>query len=171
MVKEKKKNSRGINIGTSSILVTFVLLCLVTFAALTYLSAQSDYNLSVQAARRTNYYYDANRMAEIYLADIESLLAKNKSESPDEASYLEGVDKLFADNGKINVTTDGAGGKHLDYEIPVNNTQRLKVSLLINYPESEDENLFYIEEWATLADAEWIEQTKNNTIDNLMEME
>ena len=45
------------------------------------------------------------------------------------------------------------------------------MSLLINYPESEDENLFYIEEWATLADAEWIEQTKNNTIDNLMEME
>ena len=32
----KKKFTGGVNVGTGSILVTFVLLCLVTFAALTY---------------------------------------------------------------------------------------------------------------------------------------
>ena len=50
---ENKKHSGGINIGTSSILVTFVLLALVTFAALSYMSARSDYVLSKEHADRT----------------------------------------------------------------------------------------------------------------------
>lgn len=170
-MKEKKNNSRGINIGTSSILVTFVLLCLVTFAALTYLSAQSDYNLSVQAAKRTNYYYDANRMAEIYLADIEALLSKYSSGVEDESSYYEGLDKLFADNSRISVITDSEGKKFINYEVPVNDTQKLEVSLLANYPKDENEKLFYVDKWSTGPNPEWIEETKNSTIDNLMEIE
>ncbi|MCR5405898.1 MAG: hypothetical protein K6E88_03850, partial [Lachnospiraceae bacterium] len=72
-----KKFKGGVNVGTSSVLVSFVLLCMVSFAALTYLSAHSDYNLSKQTAQRTTEYYEANRMAELYMANIEGLLSKN----------------------------------------------------------------------------------------------
>ena len=91
----EKKHSGGINIGTSSILVTFVLLALVTFAALSYMSARSDYVLSKEAADRTASYYDANRMAEIYLANIEALLSKHYRSAENEKAYYDGIDELL----------------------------------------------------------------------------
>lgn len=155
----EKKHSGGINIGTSSILVTFVLLALVTFAALSYMSARSDYVLSKEAADRTASYYDANRMAEIYLANIEALLSKHLSSCNNEDEYIEGVDKVFADNEKIMVTDDD-GEKRLSYSIAVTNGQNLNVTLLVHYPDVEDDSLFKIDKWATSVNREWLENVK-----------
>ena len=48
-----KKRPMAFNIGTSSILIVFVLLCLATFAALSLVSANADYRLSTALAERT----------------------------------------------------------------------------------------------------------------------
>ena len=156
----EKKHSGGINIGTSSILVTFVLLALVTFAALSYISARSDYVLSKEAADRTASYYDANRMAEIYLANIEALLSKHLNSSADRQAYLDGVEQLFSDNEKIEVSDGEDGTKRLSYTIAVTNGQNLDVTLTVHYPDITDDSLFKIDKWATGVNREWLESVK-----------
>ena len=158
----EKKHSGGINIGTSSILVTFVLLALVTFAALSYMSARSDYVLSKEAADRMASYYDANRMAEIYLANIEALLSKHLNASDTKTEYFDGVDALFADNDKIEVTDGEDGTKKLAYNIAVTNGQNLYVVLTVHYPDVIDDSLFKIDKWTTNVNREWLEEVKNS---------
>ena len=158
----EKKHSGGINIGTSSILVTFVLLALVTFAALSYMSARSDYVLSKEAADRMASYYDANRMAEIYLANIEALLSKHMNSCAGEQDYYDGVDALFADNEKIEVKTDENGNKKLSYTIAVTSGQNLNVTLAVHYPDAEDDSLFKVDKWTTNVNRDWLESVKNS---------
>ncbi|MCR5474958.1 MAG: hypothetical protein K6F28_07105 [Lachnospiraceae bacterium] len=158
-----KKHSGGINIGTSSILVTFVLLALVTFAALSYMSARSDYILSKEAADRTASYYDANRMAEIYLANIEALLSKHLNSCSSSKDYYDGVENLFSDNEKIEVTEGKDGQKRLTYSIAVTNGQNLNVGLTVHYPDASDDSLFRIDKWTTEVNRQWLEEVKNET--------
>lgn len=116
----KKKITGGINVGTSSILVTFVLLCLVTFAALSYLSANSDYKLSQQTAQRATDFYKANEVAEIKYQDIDATL-KGAAADEDE------LNRLLA--GK-DVTIDCSGDAPLiSYDVTVSSSQKLHVQL------------------------------------------
>ena len=62
------KNGTGLNMGSSSILVIFMVLCLVTLASLSMISAVSDHKLSVKVADRTTAYYTAVNKAEEKLA-------------------------------------------------------------------------------------------------------
>ena len=51
----KKKTSRPLlTTGTSTLLLIFVSLCLLTFAVLSFLSARADQNLSRTTAERTS---------------------------------------------------------------------------------------------------------------------
>ncbi len=159
----EKKHSGGINIGTSSILVTFVLLALVTFAALSYMSARSDYVLSKEAADRTASYYDANRMAEIYLANIEALLSKHLDTASNEKDYINGIDALFSDNDKIDVSDTSDGGKMLSYTIAVTSGQNLNVSLRVHYPDAGDDSLFKVDKWTTNVNREWLNEVKDSS--------
>lgn len=143
----KKKLTGGINVGTSSILVTFVLLCLVTFAALSFLSANSDYKLSKQSAERTTQYYAANSMAEYYLADIEGRLIKSLEYTSSEGEYIDNIPSLFADNNSLIINSEE--DTTISFDVPVNDTQNLHVMLSVNYPDDSDDALFHITNWQT----------------------
>ena len=54
--KERKKFG-FVNIGTASLLVVFLTLCLVAFAMLSLSSAKNDYEFSRKLADRTTAYY------------------------------------------------------------------------------------------------------------------
>ena len=56
---KKSKIALGNHIGTSSILLIFVVLCFVSFAALSLISSNADYVLSKKVADRTKAYYVA----------------------------------------------------------------------------------------------------------------
>ena len=63
-MKRKKRGSYpGIQIGTSYLLVIFVILCLVTFATLSLSSAKRDQSYSQQLAGRETAYCEANAKA------------------------------------------------------------------------------------------------------------
>ena len=86
----RKKKRMGLNIGTSSILLVFVLLCMVTFAALSYVSANADYKLSRSLADRTSAYYDAVNSAEEALALLDEQLAQLAADSAGTSAYMKG---------------------------------------------------------------------------------
>ena len=69
-MKTKKNSHPPINIGTSFLLVIFIVLCMVIFAALSLSSALKDYEYSKKSAQRTNAYYEACNQAEEIFAQI-----------------------------------------------------------------------------------------------------
>ncbi|MBR5765859.1 MAG: hypothetical protein IKX95_03650 [Lachnospiraceae bacterium] len=148
-----KKFKGGVNVGTSSVLVSFVLLCMVSFAALTYISAYSDYNLSLQTAERTTQYYEANRMAELYMANVEGLLSKNANNCSNAGDYYSSIPKLFEDNDQIIVSEEENRDNPvtLSYTVPMNESLQLNVTLKSHYPDDDDQRVFTIESWNTSA--------------------
>ena len=70
------KQKKGfIHIGFSSILMVFTMLCLVTFATLSLITANSDYRLSLKVAEKTTAYYEADTAARNYLQQLDLALA------------------------------------------------------------------------------------------------
>ena len=68
----KKKTSRPLlTAGTSTLLLIFLSLCLLTFAVLSLLSARADRNLSRKTADRTTAYYEACNQAENRIGEID----------------------------------------------------------------------------------------------------
>ncbi len=55
----KKTRYPIMNMGTISILTIFIILCMVTFAALTYISTRRDASFTDRLASRTSGYYAA----------------------------------------------------------------------------------------------------------------
>lgn len=145
-MKEKKRTiSPGMNVGSSSILVTFVLLCLVTFAALSFVSARADYNLAVQTSERIIKYYANNSTAEIYLANIDSQLLK-LAETADKTAYFDKIEAVFSDNDIYTITkTDDDVFIH--YDIEISDTQTLNVTVKALYPTENDGSAIKITQW------------------------
>ena len=72
MIKEtqKKEPRAGMSIGVSSILVIFIIICLVTFSVMSLVSARADYTLSKKIADRNRAYYSATSRAQIKLREM-----------------------------------------------------------------------------------------------------
>lgn len=81
-----KQQSYFVNIGSSSLLVIFLILCLVTFAILSLSSAKSDYTFSERLAEHKRAYYEASARAEDIVAEIDSILYETAHEVGSAAS-------------------------------------------------------------------------------------
>ena len=81
MSNSSKKKQFGMNIGSASILLVFVILCLVSFAVLSTVSANADSKLSTRVLERTTAYYNACNQAEPSLAGMDKTLKRINSSS------------------------------------------------------------------------------------------
>jgi len=129
----QKTPSFGLNIGSSSILLIFVLLCLICFAALAIISAKADSNLTHKVLDRTTAYYNACNEAEKTLAVIDNTLADVYEASADADEYFATV------------------GHNKSYTIPISDLQSLQITIEILYPESNNDTFYRITSWQVLA--------------------
>lgn len=164
-----KRNYGGMNVGTSSVLVAFVLVCLVTFAGLSFLSANSDYTLSKESATRTTEYYKANEQAEYKLAEIDRILTDSAKNVSDETSYYKSIDTVFSDSKDITVsdsdstylTDSDAEKRFISYTIDINEKQQLYVTLLANYPHEGNYCTYNIVKWNTGINPNWSDDSES----------
>lgn len=71
-----RERDRGvINIGTTSLVLIFAVLALVTFALLSYSSADAQWKLAQKLADRTTAYYEAEAKAAEQLLELDAVLA------------------------------------------------------------------------------------------------
>ncbi len=125
----KKKNSVNVNLGTSSILLIFFVLSLVSFSVLSLSSALSDKKLTDKTVSKTENYYEAcNKMQELLESYDKSCLEAYKVSS-DETTYLSSLSE-----SKI-------------FTLEANETQDLVVTVKPTYPQKEDDKLFAITSW------------------------
>lgn len=94
----KKKTSRPLlTAGTSTLLLIFLSLCLLTFAVLSLLSARADRNLSRKTADRTTAYYEACNQAENRIGEIDGILEKIWKNTEGEEMYFQEIEIHFED--------------------------------------------------------------------------
>ncbi len=125
-----------ISTGTTSIVLIFVMLSLLTFAVLSLVSAQANLRLSEKSAQRTTDYYAAENAANDLLTDI--LSAVDAGEAPD---TVRGV----------RLTADG----HAAYEVPLGEDQLLAVEVAL-YPQGGPDGRAYdIVAWKAVSEYDW----------------
>jgi len=127
MSNSSKKKQFGMNIGSASILLVFVILCLVSFAVLSI-----DSRLSTRVLERTTAYYDACNQAEQSLAGMDNTLRRVYEASDSEDAYY------------------GSVGHGKSYVIPISDLQSLQVTIEILYPLSADDTFYRITAWQVL---------------------
>ena len=139
---KRKKEATGVNVGTSSLLLVFVVMCLVSFATLATVSARADEKLNDKVVERTSGYYDACNQAEDRLADIDNTL---------KTLYETGVnsDDYFAQ-----------AGQSIDFAIPVSDVQTLDVSVRVNYPAAAGDTFYTVTRWKLETTGSLIEEEK-----------
>lgn len=148
----KKKNLPFINIGVSSIITIFLAFFLITFAALSMLTANSDYTLSRKTAEAAANYYTADANARIAAASIEEILYQLYLDSYDSETFFSKLTpELFSEefgedilHFRLSVENEAA---NISYETVISETERLYVSLTIQYPEFESDTLLTITNW------------------------
>lgn len=129
VTNEKKSgfsNSPTINIGSSSLLMIFVVLCLVSFATLSIASAHADQKLSTKVADHSTAYYEACNQAETRISQIDATLYSYYQETDSEEEYF------------------AKAGHSISFAIPVTDIHTLNISLVILYPATEDGAFYHI---------------------------
>lgn len=136
-MEDKKYENSFVNIGSSLLLVIFLVLCLVTFATLSLSSARSDKSFSQRLADRKTEYYQASNRAEELLARIDSLLTERDGKDVD-SKLLSSID--------ASLRYDAADAT-ISYQVPVNERQFLSVRLGLNQTGASADAGYQILQW------------------------
>lgn len=159
-MNKNKKQASFINIGSSSLLIIFLILCLATFAVLSLSSAKSDYSFSQKLAEHKTAYYNASSQAELIVKEIDALLeetaqntaAPSSSEDFLSSSYITAVTEAL--NGEmiegLPLSCILSGGACIvSFLVPSGEQQALEVSLQItNY--TSNPYYYEIDAWKTI---------------------
>lgn len=112
----RRRVGSNLNIGTSSLLLIFIVLSLVSFAVLSLSSAITDRNSVDQTIQHSNDYYAACNNAEHQLAELNTALANSYNQ------------------GKMSF------GSH-NFEVTINDNQVLEISIETHDP--DEQGYFY----------------------------
>lgn len=100
------------NIGITTIITAFIIVCLVTFASLSYVNALNDHKLSLRVAEHNDQYYSAYNLANQKIAEI--------------ADHLETSYKDYTNNGLSDISDEYV------YEFEVGDNHILCVRIVPN---------------------------------------
>lgn len=121
----REKDRGVINIGTTSLVLIFAVLALVTFALLSYSSADAQWKLAQKLADRTTAYYEAEAKAAEQLQGLDaSLASKNEVQKETmEAEESSAQDEETVSPGERSVEQS----KTFSWKIPVGEKQQLEI--------------------------------------------
>ena len=150
MKKSERQEVRAVQIGTSSLILIFTVLCLVIFSVMSITGARNDYNLALKNKAHVEAYYKMDGQGEELKAEVnEKLVAIAKaSQSADEYEF--GLKDSFGE------AYDGSS-RGLSYVIPGENEQSLVIRLVVNqYNDvSDNQENFTIQSWFIQNDEEY----------------
>ncbi len=155
----KKIADIGVPIGGSLIMTIFVILCLVTFAALSFVSADNDNNLSVSTADTTENYYEKEGEANDKLKVMDETLQGYYAEAGSEGAYYNLVSSGFSESDGYKVESVG-DETFITYTTQVNENEELISKIKVMYPTTAEDSFIMIEGWTLEYTAEWESTTE-----------
>ncbi|MBD8916454.1 MAG: hypothetical protein EGR77_10875 [Pseudobutyrivibrio sp.] len=145
------KKNKTIHIGFSTILMVFTMLCLVTFATLSLLTANADYRLSKKVAAKTEDYYEADLLAREYLLQIDEALEELYQNNAGQNAFCQEALKRLQEMPLPQGITKSSASDEMSYgfEIAINDAQILSVVLELQEPQSDTDCFYTIKQWKT----------------------
>ena len=132
------------NFGFSTILLCFVMICVVTFSALSLVSAFSDYKLSKKVADKNAAYYNTQELAYEKVAEIDTLMVDSYPSSTNATSFYDIIRPALLSYGTV---TDDIDGLALTWTETIAEDHFLKITLRISYPTEATDAFVEIVEW------------------------
>ena len=130
---KKRKSIGSMSLGSSILLLVFVIVSLVSFAVLSLSSAITDKKLTTQISEKNSSYYQACNLAEEYLAQIDLNL---------QTAY----ESSISQEGFYELVSTGSS-----FSIPVSDFQELYVAITYTYPQEEGDTFYTIDEWKLIS--------------------
>lgn len=156
MEQNKDQGSPFLTIGFSSLLVIFLILCMVIFAVLALSDARNNLQLSEHMLEKKEAYFEAVNTSEKVIAEIDQILIQCGKENS--TSYLDEVEKQIAGASFENCsTTFSKNGNEaiICFEIKYGEDTQLEVALAIpNNPTAEDSR-YQISRFQTINTHNW----------------
>ncbi len=131
MKKNKiKSNKVLLPVGSSSLIMVFIVLCLAIFSAITFLTASNEKRLTNQSAEFLKKYYMANEQASIVLSEMQERLDNIYLDKDQDMFSNEELNVMLSviDAYKLNVTDDG----QIEFDVPVTDSLIIQVKTNIN---------------------------------------
>ncbi len=149
-----RKTINSTHIGAASIMLIFLVLSLVSFAALTFINSRADYTLSRKMAERSTSYYRACHEANAFIAQTASYLQKQYEACPEGKNY-----------------TDILEHNEFSKSIYLSEYQTLDVTLKAKLPTFEDSNLYTVISYKVTTHDENVELDESLPVikENIME--
>lgn len=139
--------------GLSTVLLVFVMLCLIVFAVLSLATARADLQMSRKMADRTQLYYKAQSRAYEKVKSIDGILVKQYNKEKDH--FLENVwGALQAENLTVTYAEDQQGIV-CSFQETIDDTQQIEAELTIAAPQQEGEACYQITGWQVQQKNEW----------------
>lgn len=149
------------NIGSVSLIMIFIVLCMVIFAILSLSESTGDYKFTEKLASHTTDYYTASSQAERALAEIDTLLHETGenaigSETLFYQNVIEAINNTSISSiNDLSATFDHDEVLYISYDVPVGDSQKLYVRLRVNAPQTSTAAAYTITTWQTLQTDEW----------------
>lgn len=141
------------NFGFSTIVFSFVMICVVSFSVLSLATANADYKLSQKAADKNEAYYLAEEQAYKHISYIETILyATYRTVDTPEAYYQALVESLDLPDGGTYTYENGLATYAFTIEISEN--QHLDIELEIKYPHAKTDTFIKILQWKSVYEQE-----------------
>ena len=137
MKKKSKQSSPNINVGSTSIVMVFSVLCLTVFAVLSYITARNELDLARRSADSVTAYYAADSAA----VDVYNALISGDCVRQGDTITAAGTE-IFA--------CEGIYGGELCYSVPIDDMQELYVEL------SGEDSGYRIIAWVVSDTGDWI---------------
>lgn len=122
----KRKQVPGVNIGSSTMLLIFVIISLVSFSVLSLSSAITDKKFTENIRQKNIAYYNACNLAEEQLGELDVRLARAYATSDSMNAYFDTVTK------GTTIT------------VPISDYQNLQVEVEFLYPQEEGDSYYRI---------------------------
>ena len=136
----KRESGIRANIGTSSLILIFIVMCLVTFGMLSLTAAKNDLSLAERNASAVTEYYRADSEGEAFYAaaaeHVAFVCGRTSDETERNALFAEKFDKYYLADRGITAT-----------EIPMDRGQALYIELI---PVLNGDGSVIIDKWKVI---------------------
>lgn len=149
----KKKSSPMVGLGIPSLLLIFLVLCLVIFSLLSLSSAAADEKLSQKIADRTTDYYQVSNAANDTLGKWDNFFETAWQQAGSSTEYYQKIKKEASSMESTQFTPGDP--PVLSWQTPLGESQILSVCLSLPYPKEEGDCFFKIIEWKIENTDDW----------------
>lgn len=129
-----------VNIGLTSLILIFIILCLATFSLLSLSSARGDQSLALRSAQAVTEYYRADAEGEKWLKQADAILQKETVIGTTSQEEIQALAKKVA--SQLGCSIDETTG-YISTDISMERGQALHIDLAL----TGDENRYEVRSW------------------------